>query len=165
MGHYKIDVCCPAWEITTLGMQAAFRPVFSCLLGLKNHGGDQLARWLPAENQRISLLTACWGSRDPCGLNLVSRSHCHYIITTRPVLVPACRAHRQTPHLVSRSHHHYVITDRCWHCHVVLIVGVDDDHHFLQKIGKKLHIFSISLCAMNNISHLFKNHRPSMWHA
>jgi len=87
------------------GLQAGIQ----LLLGLKICGGDWLARRLPAgfENGRIGLLAACWGS---IWVQLVSRSHCHYVITMQPVLVLAHCAHHQTPDFgkqVPPPLHHY----------------------------------------------------------
>jgi len=51
---------------------------YSLLAGFRNHGGDWLARWLPAGFENQSLLVACWGSRDHMG-SIGKQVHCHYI--------------------------------------------------------------------------------------
>ena len=75
--------------------------------------------------------------------------------------MPACCAHCWTPDLVSRSHCHYFITDRCWHCHIVLIIRVNDDNHFLQeKIKVSLLFLSISFLLFSIYKLILKGTSP-----
>ena len=114
---------CLAW---CCNADSYWSTVYSCLLGLKIEGIGLL--WLAGG---LGTLMGSIGKQVP---------HHHYAL--------AHHACHWTPHLVSRFHHHYVITDRCWCHHVMLVIRVDDDNHFLQKIDKIFSFFIISFLSL-----------------